>query len=338
MFVALMTTIQAPTALARRLADKVVEADGKLVVAGDRKGPDSYDLPNTEFLSLGDQKRMSFALADLLPQDDYCRKNLAYLRAIELGADVIYETDDDNGPNEHWVGVRGLETQAQAVEKRKWINVFRIFNPDEPLWPRGFPLDRIRDESTWAHDPSTAVETFAAPIQQSMHDGSPDADAIWRLVMDRPVTYQRKPSLRLPPGSWAPFNSQSTWWFPQCYGMLYMPTMAYCPRRMPDIYRGWVAQRCLWELGHGLVFHASEVIQERNEHNLLVDFRDEVGGYLNVDRLIGELEDLQLASGEAAVLDNVRLCYERLCEKGLIDEAELPLVHAWLEDIAKLTA
>jgi hypothetical protein len=105
-------------------------------------------------------------------------------------------------------------------------------------------------------------------------DHSPDVDAVWRLVLDRPFCFDKGESLYLAPGTWCPFNSQSTWWWPEAYPLLYLPS--FCTFRMTDIWRSFVAQRCLWAVGQGVAFHASEVAQARNQHNLMRDFEDEV--------------------------------------------------------------
>src|SRR5262249_28696429 len=139
------------------------------------------------------------------------------------------------------------------------------------------------------------------------------------------------PSVWLPPGTWCPFNSQSTWWWPEAYPLLYLPS--FCSFRMTDIWRSFVAQRCLWELGHGLVFHAPEVFQDRNTHNLMRDFKDEVPGYLQNDAIIARLSTLSLAVGRDAVGENLIRCYEALVAGGFIPTEELPLVRGWVEDI-----
>ncbi len=48
---------------------------------------------------------------------------------------------------------------------------------------------------------------------------------------------------------------------------------------MTDIWRRFIAKRCLWELGSGVVSYAPEVLQDRNEHNLMRDFVDEIPGF-----------------------------------------------------------
>jgi hypothetical protein len=172
------------------------------------------------------------------------------------------------------------------------------------------------------------------PIQQGLANGSPDVDAIWRLVLGEAVEFEHKPSLWLPPGSWCPFNSQSTWWWPEAYPLMYLPS--YCSFRMTDIWRSFIAQRCLWELGYGVVFHAPEVFQERNEHDLMRDFAEEVDGYLRNKEMAAVLADLALQSGEGHQAGNLRFCYEALIAKGFLPEVELTLLDAWLGDLEKL--
>ena len=175
-----------------------------------------------------------------------------------------------------------------------------------------------------------------APIQQGLADNSPDVDAVWRLVMDRPLTFDEGPSVLLPPGTWCPFNSQSTWWWPSAFPLMYLPS--HCSFRMTDIWRSFVAQRCLWELGHGLVFHAAEVVQERNPHDLAKDFELEVPGYLHNASITGALGNLELRPGAGAVADNLIRCYESLVTGGHLPTEELDGVRAWLDDLETVLA
>jgi len=99
-----------------------------------------------------------------------------------------------------------------------------------------------------------------------------------------------------------------------------------------DIWRGFVAQRCLWELGYGVSFHGPESFQHRNAHNLLRDFEEEIPAYLNNNRIISILERTQLSSGAEAIEDNLHRCYEALASDGIIPSREMPLLEAWLVD------
>jgi hypothetical protein len=327
-----LTTIQRPTACVRRLAAALAPLGAPLLVVGDRKGPDTFKLPGSEFYALDAQRGLPFRLASALPAGHYARKNLGYLLAIHRGATCIYETDDDNAPNDRW-RPRARDVQAQPVAARRWMNVYRAYS-DEVIWPRGFPLELVGDPATFNHDPSAPARCVTAPIQQGLADLSPDVDAVWRMLMDRDFRFRHGPSLHLPPGTWCPFNSQTTWWWPEAYPLMYLPS--HCSFRMTDVWRSFVAQRCLWELGQGLVFHPPEVVQQRNPHDLLRDFADEVPGYLNNARITARLERLALRPGAGAIADNLLLCYRELVLAGFVPAAELPLVESWTEDLAGL--
>lgn len=327
--VAVLTTIQRPTRSVRRLVARLRGERIPLVVVGDLEGPDAFDLEGVRFLSLDAQRDLPFSLARSLPTGHYTRKNVGYLAAIRSGAGCIYETDDDNSPGRGWT-TRAERCAAAEVRDDGWVNAYRLFTT-ERIWPRGFPLDAV----VRSHERAPAVEDGAspvrAPIQQGLADGSPDVDAIWRLVLDRPFHFDGGPSVRLPPGAWCPFNSQSTWWWPAAYPLLYLPS--HCSFRMTDIWRSFVAQRCLWTMGHGVVFHAPEVEQERNPHDLMRDFRDELPGYARNRELCELLAGLDLRSGEDTVADNLRACYEALVRAELFPREELALVDDWLGDL-----
>src|SRR5947209_13412908 len=157
-FVAVVTTIQEPTPSVDGLVRSLKEAGGRLIAVGDQKGPARFDpAPDapglSEFYPLARQKELPYSLAAFLPTKHYARKNLGYLVAMSQGAARVYETDDDNMPADGWKPFP-LRVAAQSAAPRPWMNVYRLF-ADELIWPRGFPLDRITDASTYRHDAGT---------------------------------------------------------------------------------------------------------------------------------------------------------------------------------------
>ena len=76
--------------------------------------------------------------------------------------------------------------------------------------------------------------------------------------------------------------------------------------------------------------------QERNEHDLMNDFREELPGYLNNTRVCEVLGELPLQSGLDKINDNLRSCYEALVKLNVIDQRELPLLDAWISDLDPL--
>lgn len=327
-----ITTINPPTQAVKILASK---NDVRLIVVGDRKTPVDWEFYGVRFIPFSEQEQLSFSLSKLLPIDHYARKNIGYLQALAEGATVIYDTDDDNAPNDAW-GVRQETCRVKIADQTGWCNTYRFFHESE-IWPRGFDLKSLG----LPYSLSDREESVRCPIQQGLADGEADTDAIWRLaaipatLRGQPIRFTRTQSVALNSGVVCPFNSQSTWWWAVAHPLLYLPS--YSTFRMTDIWRSFVAQRCLWEVGSRVAFHSpAEVYQLRNPHDLLVDFEDEVPGYLNNGRIVESLNRLNLRSGELAVLDNLGSCYEALVTLGVLPVDELRLVSAWIDDFSNL--
>jgi hypothetical protein len=102
---------------------------------------------------------------------------------------------------------------------------------------------------------------------------------------------------------------------------------------MTDIWRSFVAQRIAQENGWLVLFDGPTMRQERNVHNLMRDFEDEVPGYLNNKRIVNELADLKLRAGTSNIAGNLHICYEKLVSMSVVGQEELPLLDAWLDDI-----
>lgn len=322
-----ITTIQAPTPSVLSMVAMAKKNGMKIIAIGDKKTPLVEWPVDSEFVSLDAQKKLNYTLVAALPENHYARKNIGYLLAMSQRSHVIFDTDDDNAPMDAWQA-RTVQTVARPCLDSGWINAYRWFSGAH-IWPRGLPLDK----AAHAVKPGNlgALTEVIAPIQQGLANGSPDVDAVWRLLMDKEITFDVAASVHLPPGAWCPFNSQSTWWYPAAYPLMYLPS--FVSFRMTDIWRSFIAQRCLWALGHGVVFHAAEMFQDRNPHNLMRDFEQEIPGYLNNERIRNILERLNLLPGEGEVASNLHRCYEALIQEELISKNEIKLVEAWLFDL-----
>lgn len=299
-----------------------------MLVVGDMKSPATFNLPGCDFYSVDRQREVSSTLAELLPFNHYARKNLGYLAAKRNGAEIIIETDDDNLPFDEFWGERKRSVLAHPMVDCGWLNVYRYFT-DRLIWPRGLALEHIQDRVP----PLPAQAVADCPIQQGLASQNPDVDALYRLILPLPVEFQRAGSLALGRNSVCPFNSQNTTWFKDAFPLLYLPS--YCSFRMTDIWRSFVAQRIAWECDWSILFHHSTVWQERNDHNLLQDFRDEIPGYLSNQQLVNELLSLELESGKENIPVNMLRCYQKLIDVGMMAAAELNLLKVWLSEIVK---
>jgi len=240
------------------------------------------------------------------------------------------ETDDDNFPKSSFWRKYHRINHVKSIDENGWYNIYRIYSK-ETVWPRGFPLDEIK----YGNKLIKNSESLFCPIQQGLADSNPDVDAIYRLTSSLPINFTNKFSIALKKGVWCPFNSQNTIWFSEAFKLMYLP--GTCSFRMTDIWRSFVAQRIAWDMGWPILFHGPTVVQKRNEHNIMNDFKDEVVGYLNNKSICEKLDKLVFnEKGNSAILQNMIEAYSIFHEMGIIEQNEFELLNAWIEDFQGL--
>lgn len=323
-----VTSISPPNDVLASLADGCRQHGVDFVVIGDVSSPVDFSLDGCDFWDIQRQESLPGILSRLIPHKHYARKNLGYLVAASRGAEVIIETDDDNFPLGQFWKERLRLQEAHTFQSTGWINVYHYFS-EQTIWPRGFPLEYLHTPS-----PLASTESFqhvSCPIQQGLADDNPDVDAIYRLTYPLPIQFSDGASIALGSETWSPFNSQNTTWFKEAFPLLYLPY--YCSFRMTDIWRSFVAQRICWANNWHILFHSSTVRQERNEHDLMRDFSDEIPGYLNNAKIATVLQKLELQAGTEHLAENMRRCYRALVAMNIVGEQELTLLDAWLKDL-----
>ena len=324
----IVTSIAAPNSEMRDLASQCKARGYSFYVIGDVPSPADFSIDGCEFYSLERQRAAGFKLAEILPTRHYSRKNIGYLLAIQNRPSMMLETDDDNQPLPEFWNARTQRLSAPALSANGWTNVYGYFT-EANIWPRGLPLDAI--QKLLPEFEKLAEMELDCPIQQGLANEDPDVDAIYRLLLPLPISFRTDRRLALGRGTWCPFNSQSTAWYPAAYPLLYLPS--YCSFRMTDIWRSFVAQRIAWENGWSVLFKGPDVFQQRNEHNLMKDFADEVPGYLNNREIGTQLDALKLEAGPENLGANLIRCYEELVRLELVGGKEMDLVKAWVMDL-----
>jgi hypothetical protein len=291
-----------------------------LFVAGDNKTPANWKLKNATYISIADQKKRYPKLAKKIAENHYSRKNLAYLEAIHAGHTTIYETDDDNLPYDNSPNFLEKEKQIDVVSAPTSFNVYSLFT-NKRVWPRGIPLNHI-------HTPIKKItkEKILPLIQQSLADLDPDVDAIYRLTNGEEITFKKNRTVALAKGTYCPFNSQNTLWYEYVFPLLYLPSSI--DARVTDIWRGYIAQRILWELKSRVIFTSPSVYQIRNIHNFMKDFYQELDLYLKTEALITELNNLNLKGSQSEML---RTVYKVLVNKEFFKQSELETLDEWLK-------
>lgn len=323
-----VTSIYPPNSVVKSLAAGCLQHGWELVLAGDRKSPAEYHVEGCRFFSLDDQIQSGFGLGRAAPVGSYTRKNLGYLEALRRGAKVIVETDDDNHPGDDFWTARRLRARCRVVARNGWVNAYQYFT-EGFIYPRGLPLVAARQ----VVPESCGMLELECPVQQGLADEDPDVDAVYRMLYPLPFRFDRGAEpVVLTGGAWCPFNSQNTTFFQEVFPLLYLP--ACCNFRMTDIWRSFVAQRVLYAKREcGVMFHGATVWQERNAHDLQLDFMDELPGYQHNARLREALAEIELGA-ELSTRVMMERCYETLIRPGWVGPDEERLLTAWFEDLA----
>jgi len=316
-----ITSIFKPTEAIEKFA---ALKDYHLVVVGDKKTPAGWHYDNCTFLNIEAQNALSSSLANAIPFNHYGRKMIGYVYAMQQGADIIIDTDDDNIPYEGW-SFPSFEGHFITSDKNLgWVNIYHHFS-EQPIWPRGLPLRNINDSRNklqWQNDKTNQ----RVGIWQGLADEDPDVDAIYRLTSNTPCTFQKKEPVVLEKGSACPFNSQNTAIQKDLFPLLFLPS--FVTFRFTDILRGIIAQPILWQHGYRLGFTEATVVQKRNEHDYFKDFESEVPMYLHTEK---SLEAVNKSITNAPVATNLLNAYEALLKINVVEERELIVLKEWLK-------
>jgi hypothetical protein len=324
-----ITSIYPPSPSVRKWA---ALADWNLVVAGDKKTPVDWNCHPATYLSVADQERARFRIAGILPWNHYTRKLMGYLVAIQQGAEIILDTDDDNMPKSDWSIPEFDGTYLMTPPDMGFVNVYSYFT-DQHIWPRGFPLNRVCDPAARLAAGAMQTAPVRVGIWQGLVDGDPDVDAIYRMTLNTPCFFDAKCPVVLNTGTVSPFNSQNTVFIKPLFPLLYLP--ASVSFRSTDIIRGLVAQPILWSAGYSLGVTRATVVQNRNDHHYLSDFESEIPCYLYPEKIMDVVEGA--VSSRFSIESNLITAYESLIRQNLIPKCEMDLVLAWVRDIQHLS-
>lgn len=295
-----------------------------IVVIGDRKTPDERNkkiaLRAREFgtdctyLGIDDQERWltSFPmLTDKIPYDSDNRRNIGYLYARALGADVIVSIDDDNYcPDTDFFGLHntiGREVTFPTAESDNgWFNPCVLLEIEPPLniYSRGFPLSRMWSDNSRISGESTGY----AVLNLGLWTEAPDVSAMTNAVT-RPRTkgirkpFQSVTHVLLRRGLWMPINSQNTAFISDALPCMYFVVMgeqlgSLMIDRYGDIWQGYFAKKVFDTLDLCTTVGLPLTRHIRNVHDIVRDLKSEFWGVLLTERLVDWLQDLQLEGND----------------------------------------
>jgi hypothetical protein len=319
-----ITSIFPPTEAIKKFASI---DNWKVILVGDKKTPSNWGHPGVIYLSPESQNEYLPKLSSLLPWNSYTRKNIGYLYAISQGAQIIYESDDDNIPLDNWINNQPqFFSNAELLSQASFVNIYSYFT-DKQVWPRGIPLRYILDNET----PQLSLgHNLKIGVWQYLADGDPDVDAIYRLTNNTPIYFNWRDPLVLDKNTCCPFNSQNTYFSKEAFPLLYLPSTVTF--RFTDILRGLVAQPILWAANYHVGFGGATVLQKRNPHDYLKDFELEIPCYLQSEKVL-EIA-ITATSARKSISDNLSSVYRALVEEDIVSIVELKSLDCWLELLA----
>ncbi len=272
------TTINPPTK-AVKLYDTM--PGWHLVMAGDKKTPPDYRLENGTYLTPADQEKMDPEFSEAVGWNCLQRRNFAILWAFQQGAEVVAVVDDDNIPLPGWGENVAVEREIEVTMFETSQDAFDpLFVTNYPkLWHRGFPLQMLSGREAV----NKGKVKITPDVQADLWNGDPDIDAICRMEHKPDVTFTAQ-NLPFTANKPMPFNSQNTFLGSRCIKDYFLfPKIG----RMDDIWAAYWLQA----KGYTTIFQTASVVQERNPHDLTVDFRAEILGYTESYRLLPQLRE-----------------------------------------------
>jgi len=297
--------------------EKFSKSDYDLILIGDKKSPKNYNL-NCTYLDVESQVNSYDKISNLLPYNHYSRKNIGYIYAIENGYTQIAESDDDNYPLDNW-GV--IPNDYKSIMNDDVVNIYSLFT-QEKVWARGYPINRLNSQC----EIKLSYEKLNPVVWQYMVDGDPDVDAIYRMTVGNKDFTFTDGDYVLSERAISPFNTQNTIWTdPKYFVYTYLPsTVSF---RFTDILRSYIAQFGIWAMGGNLGYSSPTVIQDRNEHDLMIDFESEVEMYINYDKIIKTLKRLKLNGDKSDIIT----MYRSLLDIDIVTKKEIEILHEWIK-------
>ena len=302
------------------------------------------------FLSVEEQEKWGEsggavgAFVRAVPWRHFARKNLGYLYAIQRGAEVVFDFDDDN--------ILDLSVDGKVVpplvndtflERAKVIVIGKdVLNHHDLMgasvdgsWPRGFPLELVQDATTRGQVGYGGVDqrVESVGVMQLCADVNPDIDAIHRLVKPLPMRFRREErggALLVPSHALVPYNAQATLHTAKALWAILLPRTV--PGRVSDIWRGYFAQVLFRDLGLSVALVPPIVTQDRNQHEYLADMDAELDLYFKAGKLVEFLNEWNSAFMKSDITIPARMerLWIALYERGYIELEDVRFVQLWL--------
>jgi hypothetical protein len=269
-----ITTINEPTEAIVKFSKK---RDWKLIIVGDLKTPhNKYKNIDCIYLSPEIQEKKYKKISNIIGWNTSLRRNIGFIEAYKLGADILALSDDDNIPYRDWGKNLSIGKEITATyykSKNKVFDPLSVTNHPY-LWHRGYPIQYISNRETFY----SGMIKIKPLIQVDLWNGNPDVDAIERMIYKtEKINFENFENFCC--DTISPFDSQNTFLAREMipYFML-IPEVG----RVDDIIGSYLLQMKYKSHLPYIVYCKPSVFQKRNQHNLIDDLSKEIWGYNNI--------------------------------------------------------
>ncbi len=230
------------------------------------------------------------SLRNVIPENDMRRRNFGYLRALEMGSDIIITIDDDNYPlpNYDWLGLHtcNLGEYCQSISSaNSFVNPCRFFDFELPFYSRGYPFAHLFADTIEYFDARDSRESV---LNMGLWVGKPDVDSYTNIVYpDLKTEYSQllNSAYSIKMDNYFPINTQNTSFKKELsiFHNLYMEPLYDLPsHRFDDIWAGLFCLKLIHKKGKTASFGTPLVEHRRNIHNYQKDLQTEfIGASLN---------------------------------------------------------
>lgn len=285
------TTINSPTRATLKFCEIADRDDWTFLIIGDTKTPHlEYKMlelkhVNVKYYSPEEQENEFKELSDAIGWKSIQRRNIGFVAAYKMGAEIIATVDDDNIPYENWGQNLFVNKTIDVDLYEPEINVFDPLSitKNNHLWHRGYPIDHLLKRHRVEYKGKIKRRVL---VQADLWDGDPDIDALARLTY-KPIINYKEITEPFCSNQIAPFNSQNTFLSREV-----IPYYAVLPNvgRMDDIWGGYILQNYFKD---NLIYCPASVYQDRNVQDLITNLEKEIIGYRNTNNLINDLSNYE---------------------------------------------
>ena len=320
----IITTINPPT---ETILKHIQSKDYDVIIVGDNKTPDIYYNLECIYLDMKTQHSLFPDLHQILPQNHYGRKNIGYLFAIKRNYEIIYETDDDNIPLSNFDNILTNDIKAQTIKEKEtpWLNIFNFFKDNNNnVWPRGYPISLIGNSSSFEFE----NKEIKPSIICGMVKNDPDVDALFRLTQPQEYKWKTDKNIFISNENICVFNTQNTFWINKnlFISMLIPSSVSF---RYCDILRGIICNIILNRTNNHLLYTTPNVIQKRNEHDLVEDLKSELSMYKHNENILNIIN--KGVNNTDSVKDMLSKIYNNLYTNKIIKKSDIDTLNIWLK-------